>query len=51
MALTEAEEDNYTTEQFHKLSFNDLDHLWTFFGIGVSQIMTVPGFENFEVTG
>eukprot|EP00353_Schmidingerella_taraikaensis_P009731 CAMPEP_0185594078 /NCGR_PEP_ID=MMETSP0434-20130131/73607_1 /TAXON_ID=626734 ORGANISM="Favella taraikaensis, Strain Fe Narragansett Bay" /NCGR_SAMPLE_ID=MMETSP0434 /ASSEMBLY_ACC=CAM_ASM_000379 /LENGTH=62 /DNA_ID=CAMNT_0028221135 /DNA_START=611 /DNA_END=799 /DNA_ORIENTATION=- len=33
-----------------KLTWDDLDYLWTHFKICVSQIQAIPGFEDFEVT-
>lgn len=33
-----------------KLTWDDLDYLWSKFKIGVSDIQTIPGFQNFEVT-
>ena len=33
-----------------KLSWEDLDYLWKNFGIGVSQIQQLKGYEDFEVT-
>ena len=33
-----------------KLSWDDLDYLWQNYGIGVSQIQQLEGYEDFEVT-
>jgi len=32
------------------LNMDDISYLWIEHGIGFSQIMDVPGYENFEVT-
>ena len=45
-----AVEETSQSGQVPKLTFEDLDYLWTNYGVGVSQIQSIPGYENFEVT-
>ena len=50
VAAATAVEETSQTAQVPKLTFEDLDYLWTNYGVGVSQIQSIPGYENFEVT-